>query len=101
MPKPLSILVWTLVSLTGAGSLAFMALQRGEQVSAAWLITAAVCTYLVAFRFYSAWICAAMMFALMIHWVNYNREVSQFTRDMAVLAMSGGEFEPMWVKVED
>jgi uncharacterized membrane protein YhaH (DUF805 family) len=49
----------------------------------------------------SAWLCTAMMVALTIHWVNYNREVSEFTRDMAVLAMSGGEFEPMWVKIED
>jgi carbon starvation protein len=63
MPKPLSILIWTLVSLAGAGSFAFLALGRGEQVSAAWLLTAAVCTYLVAFRFYSK-IIAAKIFAL-------------------------------------
>ena len=63
MPKPLSILVWTLVSLTGAGAFAAMALGRGEQVSAAWLVTAAVCTYMVAYRFYSK-IIAAKVFAL-------------------------------------
>ncbi|MCD6032712.1 MAG: carbon starvation protein, partial [Thermomicrobiales bacterium] len=63
MPKPLSILVWILVSLTGAGAFAAMALGRGEQVSAAWLVTAAVCTYLVAYRFYSR-IIAAKVFAL-------------------------------------
>ncbi|HEX6313920.1 MAG TPA: carbon starvation CstA family protein [Gemmatimonadaceae bacterium] len=63
MPKPLSILVWTLVSLTGAGAFGFLALQRGEQVSAAWLITAALCTYAVAYRFYSK-IIAAKVFAL-------------------------------------
>jgi carbon starvation protein len=63
MPKPLSILIWTLVSLAGAGSFAFLALGRGEQVSAAWLLTAAVCTYLVAYRFYSK-IIAAKIFAL-------------------------------------
>ncbi|HEX9563648.1 MAG TPA: carbon starvation CstA family protein [Gemmatimonadaceae bacterium] len=63
MPRPLSILVWSLVALAGAGSLAFLALGRGEQVSAAWLVTAAVCTYLVAYRFYSR-IIAAKVFAL-------------------------------------
>ena len=63
MPKLLSILAWTIVALTGAGSLGFLALQRGEQVSAAWLITAAVCTYLVAYRFYSR-IIASNVFAL-------------------------------------
>ena len=63
MPKPLSILIWVLVSLAGAGAFAAMALGRGEQVSAAWLLTAAVCTYLVAFRFYSK-IIAAKVFAL-------------------------------------
>jgi len=63
MPKPLSILIWILVSLAGAGSLAFLALGRGEHVSAAWLLTAAVCTYAVAYRFYSR-IIAANVFAL-------------------------------------
>jgi carbon starvation protein len=63
MPRPLSILIWVLVSLAGAGSFAFLALTRGETVSAAWLVTAAVCTYLVAYRFYSR-IIAAKVFAL-------------------------------------
>jgi carbon starvation protein len=63
MQKPLSILIWTLVSLAGAGAFAVMAFGRGEQVSAAWLITAAVCTYAVAYRFYSR-IIAAKIFAL-------------------------------------
>jgi carbon starvation protein len=63
MPNPFSILIWTLVSLAGAGAFGFLALQRGEQVSAAWLITAAICTYAVAYRFYSK-IIAAKVFAL-------------------------------------
>ena len=63
MPRLLSALVWTLVSAAGAGSLAWLALRRGENVSAAWLLTAAVCTYLVAYRFYSRFI-AVRVFAL-------------------------------------
>ncbi|HUQ83809.1 MAG TPA: carbon starvation CstA family protein [Gemmatimonadaceae bacterium] len=63
MSKLLSWLVWIVVALTGAGAFAWLALNRGEQVSAAWLVTAAVCTYLVAYRFYSR-IIASNIFAL-------------------------------------
>jgi carbon starvation protein len=63
MPTLLRSLLWALVALAGAGALGSLALQRGENVSAAWLITAAVCTYLVGFRFYSKFI-AAKIFAL-------------------------------------
>ena len=35
---------------------ACIALSRGETISAAWLVVAAVCTYLVAYRFYSRFI---------------------------------------------
>ena len=58
MGKVLSWLGWLLVALAGAGAFAWLALSRGEQVSAAWLVTAAVCTYLIAYRFYSRFIAA-------------------------------------------
>jgi carbon starvation protein len=63
MRRPLSFLIWTLVALTGAGAFAFVALSRGEQVNAAWLVTAAICTYAIGYRFYSK-IIAANVFAL-------------------------------------
>jgi carbon starvation protein len=63
MGKLLSWLGWIVVALVGAGAFAWLALSRGEQVSAAWLVTAAVCTYLIAYRFYSKFI-AAKIFAL-------------------------------------
>ena len=63
MPRIVSAVVWILISVAGAGSLAWLALERGETVSAAWLLTAAVCTYLVAYRVYSRFI-AATVFAL-------------------------------------
>src|SRR5919199_2821012 len=63
MPKPLSALIWVLVAAAGAGAFAWLALSRGESVSAAWLLTAAVCSYLVAYRFYSRFI-ATRVFAL-------------------------------------
>jgi carbon starvation protein len=58
-----TVVTWSIVALAGAGALAYLALTRGENVSAAWLLVAAVCTYAVGYRFYSAFI-AAKVFAL-------------------------------------
>src|SRR6186997_3547582 len=63
MGKLLSWLGWIFVALIGASAFAWLALSRGERVSAAWLVTAAVCTYLIAYRFYSRFI-ATKIFAL-------------------------------------
>jgi carbon starvation protein len=51
--RPLAIVGWTVVSLLGAAAFGVLALARGETISAAWLLTAAVCTYVVGYRFYS------------------------------------------------
>jgi len=58
-----SILTWLIIALAGAGAFARLALARGETINAAWLVTAALCTYAVAYRFYSRFI-AARVFAL-------------------------------------
>ncbi|MEO6332510.1 MAG: carbon starvation CstA family protein [Gemmatimonadaceae bacterium] len=63
MRKLSSVLLWTAVAVAGAGAFARLALSRGEAVSAAWLLTAAICTSAVAYRFYSRFI-AAKIFAL-------------------------------------
>ena len=63
MSRLLSALLWAAVSALGAGSFAWIALRNGETISAAWLVVAAVSTYLVAYRFYSK-IIAAKVFAL-------------------------------------
>ena len=63
MSKLLSALIWVVIALTGAAAFAWLAISRGETISAAWLLTAAICTYLVAYRFYSKFI-AANVFAL-------------------------------------
>ena len=49
----LKALLWAVIALLGAGAFAFLAVQRGEHVSAGWLLTAAICTYAIAYRFYS------------------------------------------------
>jgi carbon starvation protein len=51
--KLLSILIWAGLAALGAVAFAVLALKRGENINAAWLLTAAVCTYAVAYRFYS------------------------------------------------
>ena len=59
----LKALIWALVALTAASAFGVLALKRGETVSAGWLLTAAICSYAVAYRFYSK-IIAAKIFAL-------------------------------------
>jgi carbon starvation protein len=44
---------WLLLGISGAFAWGVLALHRGETVSAAWLVLAAVGTYLIGYRFYS------------------------------------------------
>ncbi|MEO8200346.1 MAG: carbon starvation CstA family protein [Gemmatimonadota bacterium] len=46
-------LIWLPIGILGAAGWGMLALHRGESVSAAWLVLAAVGTYLLAYRFYS------------------------------------------------
>jgi carbon starvation protein len=54
--RTLSYLIWLAIAVLGAFAFAGIALNRNEPVSAAWLVTAAICVYLVAYRFYSKFI---------------------------------------------
>ena len=63
MRRFVSILVWGAVSAAGAFAFATLAWSRGETVSAAWILIAAVCTYAVGYRFYSRFI-VSRVFAL-------------------------------------
>ncbi|WP_423801102.1 carbon starvation CstA family protein [Neobacillus sp. SAB-20_R2A] len=51
-----SIIIWGVIAALGAAGFAVMALNRGESISAIWLLTAAVCVYAIAYRFYSKFI---------------------------------------------
>ncbi len=66
MPKPLRIVIWLLVTLLGALALATIALDRGEQINAMWLVIAALSSYALGYRFYSHFI-AAKVLALDAH----------------------------------
>jgi carbon starvation protein len=54
--KTRSIVIWTAVALVGAVAWGVVALVRGEQISAAWLIFAALASYAIAYRFYARFI---------------------------------------------
>ena len=56
MNKLTSLLLWPAIAILGAFSFAALALGRGESVNAVWLVTAALCVYFIAYRFYSKFI---------------------------------------------
>ncbi|MEU0025634.1 carbon starvation CstA family protein [Streptomyces sp. NPDC006335] len=51
-----TIVIWTLVALVGATGWAVLALARGEDVSAAWMVAAALGSYAIGYRFYAKFI---------------------------------------------
>ncbi|WP_330173685.1 carbon starvation protein A [Streptomyces sp. NBC_01498] len=53
---PKSIAIWALVALVGAVGWGVLALSRGEDISAAWMLAAALGSYAIAYRFYSRFI---------------------------------------------
>ena len=61
MSKILQILIWGAVFLAGLLAVATIALHRGEQINAMWLVVAAVCTYALGYRFYSKFIAAKVL----------------------------------------
>jgi len=61
MNRLTSRLGWAALSLAGAIALAYVALNRGESINAVWVVVAAVCVYLIAYRFYSLYIADKVM----------------------------------------
>ncbi len=61
MPKTFRLLIWLVVAILGTLALATVALHRGEQINAMWLVVAAICTYALGFRFYSKFIAAKVL----------------------------------------
>jgi carbon starvation protein len=53
---PLKIAIWAAIALLGGVAWVMLAVIRGETVNAIWFVFAAVCTYLIAYRFYSKFI---------------------------------------------
>ena len=61
MNKLLGKLVWVVIAIVAAFSLAGIAMNRGEPVNSMWLVVASACTYITCYRFYAAWIAAKVM----------------------------------------
>ncbi|MFC5137095.1 carbon starvation CstA family protein [Actinomycetospora rhizophila] len=53
---PARIAIWGAIALLGGLGWVMLAIIRGESVNAIWFVFAAVCTYLIAYRFYSSYI---------------------------------------------
>ena len=51
-----SKLLWAGIAALGAVSFGIVALSRGETISAAWLVIAALCIYFISYRFYALFI---------------------------------------------
>ena len=54
-------LLWFGVSALGVVAIAFLALSRGEQISALWIIVAGLCALSISYRFYSKWLAAKVL----------------------------------------
>jgi len=61
MKRLLKAVIWLGVAVAGASALGAIALERNEPINATWFIVAAVCCYLVGYRFYSAFIAARLL----------------------------------------
>jgi carbon starvation protein CstA len=61
MKRLSGMLGWIALSILGAFSLGFIAVKRGETINAIWIVMAAVCVYLIAYRFYSLFIATKVM----------------------------------------
>ncbi|HEY0332369.1 MAG TPA: carbon starvation CstA family protein [Stenotrophomonas sp.] len=59
--KGFSKLAWAALAVLGAFCLGTIALRRGEQINALWIVAAAVSIYLVAYRYYSLFIANKVM----------------------------------------
>src|SRR5256884_4769370 len=54
-------LLWIAVTLLGLGSISILAMSRGEQVNALWIIVAGLCAFAVSYRFYSKWLASKVL----------------------------------------
>src|SRR5213595_2340325 len=54
-------LLWCAVTLLGLGAVCVLALSRGEQISALWIIVAGLCATSISYRFYSKWLATKVL----------------------------------------
>ncbi|MDR5817403.1 carbon starvation CstA family protein [Caballeronia sp. LZ033] len=61
MNRASGFLVWIALALLGAFAFGTIALAHGERISALWIVIAAVCVYLIAYRLYSRFIAGKVL----------------------------------------
>ena len=61
MNRAIQALTWIGVALLGAFAFGTIALGQGERISAMWIVIAAICVYLIAYRFYSRFIATRVL----------------------------------------
>jgi carbon starvation protein len=54
-------LLWFAVAALGTWAIAMLALSRGEQISALWIVAAGFCALSISYRFYSKWLAAKVL----------------------------------------
>jgi carbon starvation protein len=85
--SPYQVMTWLTISLLGTSAFAFIAFFRGETINSLWIITAAICTYLIGYRFYSAWVAAKVL------------TIDETRKTPAITLRDGRDYEPTnkWV----
>ncbi len=61
MPRNVGRILWALIAITAAVCFGAIASSQGEPVNSTWLVVAAVCTYLIGYRFYAGFLAAKVM----------------------------------------
>src|SRR5438046_4912665 len=59
--RTIQFAIWTAIAALGALAVGTIAFRRGEPINALWLIVAALCSYSLGYRFYSAFIAAKVL----------------------------------------
>ncbi len=61
MKRALSVIMWLAIAMVGAGAYGAIAFKRGEPLNSAYILVAAICSYVIGYRFYSKWIAAKIL----------------------------------------
>src|SRR6201988_4402206 len=54
-------LLWIVVAVLGTWAVAVLALSRGEQINALWIVIAGFCAFSISYRFYSKWLATKVL----------------------------------------
>jgi carbon starvation protein len=54
-------LLWIAITALGLVAIMVLALSRGEQVNALWIVTAGLCAFAISYRFYSKWLATKVL----------------------------------------